>query len=346
MLKPILIAFTAGSLVTGGAVGTIGYLTIKALNTEKAHLQAKVKKLGWREENLSKNQASLQEELNGLKEKKAQEYDQTIDTLMQAKANADIRALYEIGVKALQEKDYPRAYFALAQVEKANPQFKDLPKQYPAAKKAYDQYQQNHLAENLKKTYLQAYDQQMNKQFAQAKFNYQRVLDMQPHYKDAKARLYTVTQYLTVRDQSRDLEQKKEWLEALYKVGLNEQGLGRYVQAKEAYQHILDYAPHYKDTARRFKTVRAHLPKTLSPTQAVNATTAGQNLNCYEKGVTVGKCSTLGSEAANCSQSDLSRLALECKDHPEFAKGLKSTVTSGNPATTLLRDLPNLLQNL
>jgi predicted transcriptional regulator len=344
-LKKILIAFIAGSLVTSGALGTLGYLKIGALNTENTHLKQKLKKLDLRHQNLTKNQASLSEELNGLKEKKAKEVDETIGALMQAKADAGIEALYELGVKALQAKDYPRAFFALAQVEKANPKFKEIEKFYPNSKIAYDKYQQKLVEDKLKDTFTLAYDQQAHKQFAQAKINYQRVIEMNPNYKDAKTRLAVVSQYLNLQQKIRENEQKAQWLEASYKLGLNEQNKGRFAQAKETYEAILKYAPLYKDTANRLKTVNARLPKTPTTLQNIKTPELAQSLNCYQKGLAFGKCGKLGLDKENCS-ADVTQLPLECKNNPDFVKGMKAAVGSSRSPASLLKDLPDLLKNL
>jgi outer membrane murein-binding lipoprotein Lpp len=317
-LKDTLIAFLAGSLLAGGTLGTLGYLKINDLSSENTRLEVKVKKLNWRQENLNKNQASLTEELNGLKEKKDQGYDQTIGALIQAKDNASIDALYEIGLKALQEKDYPRAYFALAQVEKANPKFKEIPKYYPEAKKAYDKHQQSQLEEKIKTTYSQAYDQQAHGQLAQAQTNYQRVLRLRPTHKEAQNRLRSVNQYLALGQRTRDFAQKKQWLEATYKLGVSEQAIGRYAQAREAYYSILNEAATYKDTASRFKVVNARLPKMTPQAQAVSGT------NCYEKGVAFGKCAKLGANSQNCAS--VSSPPAECKANPEFVRGMQTAL--------------------
>ncbi len=353
--KEKLIPFALGCLLSAAAMGLWGYLNIHSLQTENKQLQKQVKKHVWREENLNKAQASLKAELEWLKEKKATEYDQTIGALMQAKDNAPIEALYELGVKALQEKDYPRAYYALAQVQAVNPKFKEQQKFYPQAKKAYESHQQKQLEDTLKTTYAQAYDQQLNGQFAQAKTNYQRVLALKANYKDAQKRLNMVSQYLAVREQNREFEQKKQWLEASYKLGINAQLQGRFAQAKEAYAAIVNYAPRYKDAAQRLKVVQARLPKT-SPLSL----SANQNVNCYEIGVAFGKCAKLGADVTTCGKTDVSRIPPACKDNPDFAKGLKMALSSGRSggangdnggegepsASDLLKGLPSLLSNL
>ncbi len=353
--KEKLIPFALGCLLSAAAMGFWGYLNIHSLQTENKQLQKQVKKLVWREENLNKAQASLTAELAWLKEKKATEYDQTIGALMQAKDNAPIEALYELGVKALQEKDYPRAYYALAQVEAVNPKFEEQQKYYPQAKKAYANHQQKQLEDTLKMTYAQAYDQQLNGQFAQAKTNYQRVLALKANYKDTQRRLTVVSQYLAVREQNREFEQKKQWLEASYKLGINAQLQGRFAQAKEAYAAIVNYAPRYKDAAQRLKVVQARLPKTASLTHSAN-----QNGNCYEIGVAFGKCAKLGADVTTCGKTDVSRIPPACKDNPDFAKGLKMALSSGRSggangdnggegepsAADLLKGLPSLLSNL
>jgi len=348
--KERLIVFLAGGMVVGGAVGAWGYLNISARQSEVVRLRLTVKKQIWQEENLNKSYASLKEELNWLKEKKAQSYDQTIGALMQATDNAPIEALYELGVKALQEKDPSRAYFALAQVHKANPEYKEIAKHYPMAQKAHEHERQKQMADKLKSAYAQGYDQQAKGLFAQAKANYQRVMELNPLYKDTQKRLNTVSQYLAVREQSREFEQRKQWLEASYKLGVNAQIQGRYAQAKETFAAIVSYAPKYKDAAQRLKVVLARLPKT----QPLNATASDPH--CYEKGVAFGKCASLGSGSSNCGQADLSQIPAGCKDNPAFAKGLKSGLSSagrgtggeGNEPSTadLFKGLPSLLKDL
>lgn len=350
-LKETLIPFVIGSLVTAAIMGVWGYLSIHALQTEKTHLQQQVKKYAWRQENLNKTQASLKEELDLLKEKKAEEYDQTIGALMQAKDNAPIDALYELGIKALQEKDDSRAYFALAQVHETNPNFKEIAKHYPQAQKAYERYQQKQFDEKLTSTYAQAYDQQINGQFAQAKANYQRVLALKPNYKDAQKRLNTVAQYLAVRERSREFEQRKQWLEASYKLGFNSQLQGRFAEAKATYEAIVNYAPKYRDAAQRLKAVKARLPKT-----APAALATSQDAHCYEKGVVFGKCASLGADTSQCGQADSSHIPPACKESVDFAKGLKAGLSNarsnankgeGEPsASDLLKGLPSLLSNL
>jgi len=348
-LKKYLIAFLAGALLTGTGVGVGAYLQTSALTTENKSLQAKLKKLNWQQDNLLKNQANLVDELNGYKENKAQVYDQTIGALMTAKENATLDALYAIGVKALREKDYTLAYFALVEVQAALPHYKELDRYFPESKQAYEKKQQALADEKLKNAYAAAYDYQAKGQFEQAKLNYQRVLEMNPRYKDAAARLQAVTRYLTVRQKSKEFEQKKQWLEASYKLGVNEQGQGRLLQAKQAFEAILKEAPHYRDVAKRFQFVNARLPK--APPSVQIATAPKPALNCYERGLAFGKCATAGGENANCSESDVARLQFECKGNPEFAKGLKAAVGGGRgeggsvSAATLFKGLPSLLKS-
>ncbi|MEZ0375085.1 MAG: hypothetical protein ACAI44_38720 [Candidatus Sericytochromatia bacterium] len=340
-MKQILIAFIAGGLVTGGALGTVGYFKIKDMNEENIRLETVVKKQDKRLKNLSNDQTRLQTELDEIKDQKDQSYEQTIGALMQAKDNADIDALYEIGIKALAEKDAPRAYFALAQVQKANPKYKAIEQHYATAEKAYHRHQQTEFAAKLNAAYSKALDQQASNQFAQARSSYQQVVDMKSDFKDAKVRLATVTRYLAARSQTRDLEQKKQWLEATYKLGNNYQAHGRFADAKVAYEQIVNYAPQYKDSARRLIAVRAKLPK--APPLAQAKSPAAQNQNCYTKGLEYGKCA-MGVQGQDCSQIQVSKLPAECKDNPEFLRGYKSTATSD--PNTLLKGFSSFLKGL
>lgn len=337
-MKKILIAFLSGSLVTAGTLGTLGYLKYNDMRAENNRLEMVVKKQDWRLSNLSKNQVSLEAELTNLKENKELAYDQTIGALMQAKENASIEALYEIGVKALAEKDAPRAYFALAQVIKANPKYKDIAEHYPKSQQAYGKHQQSLFDAELKETYLKAFDQQANKQYAQAKVNYQRVLEMKPDFKDAKARLATVSRQLNLRDQTRDLDQKNQWLAATYKLGFNHQANGRYAQAVVAYEQIVNDSPNYKDSAKRLEAVRSKLPRVPVPPQS-QAPSTDQKL-CYEIGVTFGRCSK-NMTGEGCSQ--LSQPAA-CKGSPEFVKGFQTT--GAVDPNTLLKGLSSFLTDM
>lgn len=324
-LHTLLISLLTGSLLTGASLGTWSYVHIQTLKKENGRLQQQLRKATQREENLSDSQGRLQTELEQLKTHKVQEYDHTIEALMQAKANANIDALYAMGIKALQEKDYPRAYFALNQVNQNNPKYKELATHYPVVQKAYSQYQQQLSTERLKDTYAQAYDHQAKGQWAQAKVNYQRVIDIQANYKDAKARLESVSKTLYTYTHQQALEQHKKWLESTYQLGLSEQSLGRYAQAKEAYEHIVKDAPKYKDSSQRLKTVSALVPKP-------QASAPIQSINCYEKGVTFGKCSSLGAETQSCNPEEMSNLQTSCKGNPEFAKGVKSATSTNSGA--------------
>lgn len=344
MKKDILIAAIAGSVFTAGVLGTLGYFKIAALTTEKARLQITLKKLEWRQENLTESHEALQAEIKQLKAKKADEVDQTIDALMQAKEEASIAALYEIGLKAWQEKDTAQAYFALAQVWKANAHYKEIAKFYPLAEQAHAKTQAAQAQERVKATYAKAYDYQVHRQFAQAKVHYEQVLALQPGYKDTASRLRAVSQQLGLIQRSRDFEQKKHWLEASYALGVKQQNQGLYTQARDSFQAILKDAPRYRDVPQRLKTVLARLPK---PPAVVPANTAAQDLNCYEKGAAFGKCASLGAGESNCSAAALTPPP-ECKGNPEFTRGLKSALGNqgNNSSLSLLRGLPSMLKDL
>lgn len=322
-VKQLLIAFVAGSLVTGTGLGAWGYYQFQQFNTETSELKVVVSKQKWRLDNLIESQGRLQTELAGFKEQKDQSYDQTIGALIQAKENAGMEALYEMGIKALAEKDAPRAYFALAQVHKANPKYKAIAEHYAAAQTAYQAHQKNLAAETLKNNYLKAFDQQANRQFAQAKLNYQAVVQQQANYKDAKARLAAVNKQLSLQNQTRDLEQKKQWLAATYQLGFNHQANGRYAAARDTYQQIVNDSPLYKDTATRLKMVRAKAPPAPPVTQA-NSPAAGSDPRCFEIGQSFGRCASDPSSPV-CGQIQTSPLLTACKGNPEFARGIQAT---------------------
>lgn len=346
MLKQILIAFMVGALLTGGALGAFGYAQFKTMNEEKTRLETVIKKQAWRLDNLTKNQSRLEAELTGIKDEKNKSYDQTIGALMQAKANASVDALYAMGIKALNEKDAPRAYFALAQVVQANPEYKAIAEYYPKAERAYQQHQQKLTQDKLSATYSLAFDQQAKGLFAQAKANYEAVVNLKPNFKDAKARLLAVSQQLAVRTQTRELEQKKQWLEATYKLGFNHQANGRYADAQQAYQQIVNDSPAYKDAASRLKAVTAKLPKTPSVAQSEPANTTAltaQNQACYEKGKIFGLCA-MDANSPGCGNPEMARTPAECQNNPEFTRGYQSTAT--RDPNGMLKGLSSLLKSL
>lgn len=344
-MRQILIAFSVGGLLTGGVLGAVGYTQYQSMREETNRLETVIKKQTWRLENLTKNQARLETELTGIKDEKNKSYDQTIGALMEAKDNASIEALYTMGVKALNEKDAPRAYFALAQVKEVNPEYKAIAEYYPQAEKAYQQGQQLLLQEKLKLTYAQALDQQSKGQFAQAKANYEAVVNTKSDFKDAKARLLVVSRQLAIRTQTRELEQKKQWLEAAYKLGFNHQANGRYADARNAYQQIANDSPAYKDAAQRLKAVLAKLPKAPppAPIQASDPVAlAAQNQACYNKGKIFGSCAA-DPNSPGCGSPEMSSTPAECKNNPEFTKGYQST--SSRDPNGMLKGLSSLLNS-
>lgn len=334
-LKQILIAFFAGGLVTGAGLGTLGYLQYQKMQAENSRLQTVVNKQKFRINNLSSQQSRLNAELGAIQDEKDQTYEQTIGALMQAKDNASIEALYEIGVKALAEKDAPRAYFALSQVQKFNPQYKAIAEHYPVSQQAYAQHQQRELQNQLNTSYAKGLDQQASGQFAQAKNSYQEVVSRKADFKDAKARLDTVTRYLSARTQTREQEQKTRWLATTYQLGLKHQANGRFADAQTAYAQIVSYAPQYKDTATRLKAVAAKLPK-IPPL-------ASAGPNCYAQGTLFGKCA-MGAQDPVCSQITATETPAACKNDPEFIRGYQSTATQD--PNGLLKGLSSFLKDI
>ncbi len=341
-LKKILIAFIAGALVSGGTLGGLGYFKFKDMNAEQTRLETLVKKQDWRLDNLTESQTRLTTELEGIKAAKEKGFDQTIGALLQAKDNAGIEALYDLGLKALAEKDAPRAYFALAQVHKENPKYKAIAEHYPQAQQAYKKHQQTLFQEKLQDTYLQAFDQQAKSQFAQARANYQAVVQMKPDYKDAQKRLQMVARQLDLRSKTSDLAQKNKWLTATYQLGFNHQANGRYAQAKESYQLIVNDSPGYKDAAKRLQVVIPKVPRPIA-TAAINPSVG---VNCYQIGATFGKCAKDVS-GAGCGQ--LSSTPAACKGSPEFIKGFQSAAgmtpaaPDDEPLNAPVQDDPNSL---
>jgi len=244
--------------------------------------------------------------------------------------------LYQLGIKAWEEKDYFRAYYAFAEVYQKNPSYKQIQKFHSESKKAYIGHKLSQFEEELKTTYLKAFDQQANSQFALAQSNYQKVIQMRGDYKDARQRLGNVNQQLDIINKTRDLEQRNKWVTATYKLGFNHQANGRYAQAKIAYQQVLQYAPRYKDTLKRLNGVKAQLAKQpkappIKP-NPISLPNTGQTApfttqNCYQKGIAFGKCAT-SSDPSSCSGLD--KVPPECKDNPDFKRGLKSVVSSGS----------------
>lgn len=334
LAKEILIGFVAGGLMTGGALGAVGYLKIHELNAENSRLEVKLKKSSARQTKLTKTQASLQSELESIKQKKGQAYDETIDTLIVAKENAGVDALYEIGSQALREKDYPSAYYALSQVEKAKPDYKEIARLYPESQKAYEIHKQKTLDKDLSSAYAKAYDHQLKGQFAQAKDQYQRVVELKASYKDAKTRLTLMTQLVATTYKTRDYAQKKQWLDNTYKLAVNEQALGRWAQARDAFASIVSTAPGFKDSAKRLNTVSARLPK--APQVVATA-----DPRCYEKGVAFANCAK-DSSAEICKQ--YIQAPPECKGNPEFQKGMGSVTTQ--ESLDMIKGLPDLLKSL
>lgn len=336
-LKQFLLAFFAGSMVTGGALGTLGYFAYADLQIEKQALLTESKKQAWRLQNLTESQGRLQEELTGFKEAKSARYDNAIGALMQAKENASIAALYDWGLKAMTENDPARAYFALAEVHKANPEYKAVASEYPKAQQAYQQYQSKQKQTQLQSDYAQGLDAQAKGQWAQAQQAYQRVLQVQNPYKDTAQRLATVSKQLNTRTQSLDLKQKQAWLEATYKLALSQQASGRYAAARDAYQQIVADAPGYKDAAQRFKVMQAKAPKPTPPPSTL------PTANCYAQGQLFGRCAS-DPNSPGCSSLQNQSTPAACKNSPEFVKGFQAAATPNTANNE--RDPNGLLKGL
>ncbi|PKL75727.1 MAG: hypothetical protein CVV27_13880 [Candidatus Melainabacteria bacterium HGW-Melainabacteria-1] len=337
--KQILIGGLAGCLMTGLGLGGVGYLAFKDLSTEKTALQIKLKQAALRHADVSETQSELQAEIEGLKAQKAKAYGKTIDSLIQAKEHAGIDAMYEIGIRALQAKDYAKAYFALAGVKDADPAYKDVKTHYPAAKKAYDVFQKKTLEEKLSSNYARAVDHQIKGQFAQAQAAYRQVVSLNPSYRDSKARLNVVSQQLSLIQASREAEQKKRWLEASYQLAIKEQALGRLSRARDTYAAIVFYAPKYKDAAQRLKSINARLPKPSPPaTQQV----AAGNPQCYQKGVAFGNCAKAGAGNPACQQPGMNSIPPECMGNPEFQKGMSSVISQTRQDPQDFQDSPDI----
>ena len=342
-MKQLIMAFVTGALVTSGALGSLGYIEYTKMQKQTAQLNETVKKQRWRIDNMTRTQASLQAEISGFKEAKKRGYDQTIGALMEAKENASIEALYTWGVKALAEKDYPRAYFALVEVHKAKPDYEDIATQYPLAEKAYATYQQEQKQKQTAAAYALAFDQQAKGQWAQAKVNYQQALALTPGYKDSAARLEQVNRQLATRTQLKDQAQKTAWLKATYQLAFNHQANGRYAAARDAYQQVVSYAPGYKDAAQRLKTVAAKAPKPAVQAVTPSAPAQATAQNCYAQGQAFGQCAQ-NPNNPGCSALQQGSTPAACKDNPDFIKGYQSTA-SRDP-NGLLKGLSSMLKQL
>lgn len=351
--KQLLIACLAGALICGGGLGAWAYQALHGLNTRNQLLEIKLRALGVRLQQQTDSASALQTEIDTLKNRRDQGYDQTIDALMQARSVADVDALYEIGLKALQEKDYPRAYFSLAQVAEARADYKQIAKLLPQAKQAYQQFQHSQQENSLAQDYALGLDHQRKGEIAQAVAAFQRVVKIKPDYRDAGLRLRRLGQLLAAVQGARDLAQKRQWLEASYQLGVKQQGLGRYAAAREVYAQIVQDAPGYRDTAQRLRTVTALLPK-------VQAVSQSPDELCYQLGVAFGNCAK-NPGGPNCARFDTGHAPAICKDNPAFRKGLASLMaaeTGGDPAAgadsrltqqkalSMLKDLPSVLGNL
>ncbi len=332
-VKQFLVAFLAGSVVTGGALGTLGYFGYRDFAQQKQALLTETKKQAWRLQNLSDSQTRLQEELEGLKSAKAANYDTAMGALIQAKENASIAALYDWGVKALEEKDIPRAYFALSEVHKANPSYKAVAEAYPKAQQAYTQYQKTQQQEQLHGAYAQGLDAQAKGQWAQAQQAYRRALQVQNPYKDAAQRLATVSKQLATRTQTQDLKQRQAWLEATYKLALGHQGSGRYAAARDTYQQIVADAPGYKDAQQRLNVMLAKAPR---PTPAPQTATTA---NCYAQGQIFGRCAS-DPNRPGCSSLSTQGTPAACKNNADFVKGFQAAAATpgGAPGASLGAD--------
>ncbi|MBF2052438.1 MAG: hypothetical protein IGS03_03115 [Candidatus Sericytochromatia bacterium] len=334
----MLTGLLGGTLLTGGVLGGLGYWQYKRLSAQNSRLSQQVKRLEWRNQNLNTSQSALSEELERLKQQHERAYDQTLNTLLEAADTAGIRALYETGLKAWEAKDVPNAYFALSQVHKLKPDYAEMNKRYPPVQKAYAEHQQRQRDKERDETYAKGLDAQRKQDFAQARTAFQRVLALQPGYKDADKRLKQVSQALATQQQAKDQAQKKQWLEATYKLGLEAQKLGRYAQAKMAFEGIVSDAPGYKDSAQRLKSVSTQLAKAaaLNPGLATSGGAAG---NCYSQGVLLANCARSGNPG-QCTEMAATSLAA-CKNHPDFKRGMQS-VNGGQTALSEPDDLPGL----
>lgn len=332
-IKALLLGGVAGSLLTAATLGLLASLKINALVAEKIQLETRLDKLNWHQKNLKESKEALSDELQGLRQKQKQSYDQTVSALMQATAEAELAALYQLGSRALKAKDYAQAYFALSQVRAARPNFREIARIFASAEQGYRQDQQQAQKRQLAENYAKGLDAQLAQQFAQAQLYFQRVTAQNPSYRDSAARLRAINQQLNSLQKMREAEQKKQWLARTYQLGLAAQNQGQWEQAREAYLAIVKAAPRYKDTAQRLKKLPVTPVGHLAPV-----------LNCYERGAAFGKCLKLGLSEADCNEVELASMLTQCKNNPDFQKGLKSISSQGN--LSLLKGLPSLLGNL
>lgn len=337
-----VLTFLVGVLILGGALGAYGYFQLSDLQLENTRLQGTVKKQKKRISSLRKSQSELKAEFKAYKEQSAKDEAEAQGALKVMKDTANIEALYAIGLRGLKSKDYTLAYLALSEVQKHQPQYKELDKHFPAAQKAYQQKKKDDFQAKLKATYLKAFDHQGKQQLAQAKEAYQQVIGMQANYKDAQKRLDMVSKQLALRTQKSDAQQLQNWLASQYKLGTEHQQQGRFVQAKGVYEEIIKYAPKYKDTPKRLIAVIAQIPP--SSKLPVPGQAKSQNQICYDKGVEYGKCYTLVHQGKKCTRFDLSQPPAACQNNPEFKKGFKTTAPTD--ATIILRGLSNFLKNM
>lgn len=335
----MLTGLVGGVLLTSGLLGGLGYWQYQRLSAQNSRLSQQVKKLEWRNQNLNTSQSALSEELTQLKQQHERAYDQTLNTLLEAADTAGIRALYETGLKAWEAKDVPNAYFALSQVHKFRPDYAEMNKRYPPVQKAYAEHQQRQRDKDRDESYARGLDAQRKQDFAQARTAFQRVLTLQPGYKDTDKRLKQVSQALATLQQTKDQAQKKQWLEATYKLGLEAQKLGRYAQAKMAFEGIVSDAPGYKDSAQRLKSVSTQLAKVAALNPGLGNPAAGQPNNCFAQGASLANCARSGNPG-QCTQMAASSLAA-CKNHPDFKRGMQS-VNGGQTALSEPDDLPGM----
>ena len=343
-LKPYqlaVLAFVLGCLVTAGALGAPGYFKLTELSKDNQHLKKVVKTQKKRLYKYQKTQTNLNEEFKGFKEQSAREHKQTLGALFDAQKSGGQEALFKMGVKAYTEKDYPRAYFALSELEKANAQYEGLAPELAKAKQAYQKYKQDQYKQELQATYLKAFDYQGHKQLAQAKAEYQKVVSKNPKYKDAQKRLNIVSKQLALRTKKTDFEQEQFWLKEQYALALKYQSQGSYLEAKKAYEEIIKFAPKYKDTDKRLVQVISLLPAAPK----VNATkTSNDTSDCYKKGEEYGRCYALLNKGQRCTHINVSEPPAACKNNPDFKKGFQTTAPTG--AVVLLRGLSNFLKSM
>lgn len=335
-IKTFLMGGLAGALLTSFSLGVFAGLYINALVSEKIQLESQLDQLKQRQKNLKQSKEALQQELQNLRHKQAQNYDRALGTLLQASENANLTALYAIGMQAMKAKDYARAYFAFSELQHLKPDFKDIAQQLARAHESYQQEQQQAKKQALAENYAKGLDAQLAGQLATAQQYFQQVLAQNPTYRDAARRLQWVGQQLNLRQKLKETEQKKQWLERTYQLGLMAQRQGQWLQAREAYQAILKEAPGYRDTAQRLKT----LPS--SPPQI--AALASPSFNCAERGMALAQCLNLGFSESSCNEAEMTHVLTQCKNHPDFQQALKSVGLQKN--LSLLKGLPSLLNHL